>query len=333
MIKALEQANAGSDVILNLLKQHQGQWLSGQFLAERLAMTRSAIWKKIEILRKEGYKINSSPRKGYLLADIPDRMLIREIRDGLNTSIFGQRDIHCLEKTDSTNRRAKELAAFGAAEGVLVIAEEQVQGRGRLNRTWFAPAGENICVSLIIRPPLLPDTASRMSILAAVAATETLIAAAGLKATIKWPNDILVGSKKIGGILLEMSMEMDAVDYMVIGLGINVNTPADRFPAEFRSKATSVITETGKPFPRVFLLRRFLELLESWYRVFRESGFDPIIIRWKDLTDMLGRQVTIETINGSYSGKVTDLDCDGFLILRNDREGEMRMFSGDITIM
>jgi len=327
------RVTAPRDILLDILKQNQGKWVSGQALAKRLSMTRSAVRKKIEILKQEGYGIESLPRRGYRLLNIPDLMLVQEIRDGLHTAVLGQRDIHRYVSTDSTNTRAKELAVAGAAEGVLVIAEEQTQGRGRLGRPWFSPGGENICASLILRPSMPPEAASRMVILTAVAAAEALIATTGLTATVKWPNDILVGGRKIGGLLLEMDVEMDAIDYMVIGLGINVNSAAERFPKEIREKTTSVLIETGKPFSRIILLCRFLELLEHEYNVFRDSGFEPIITHWKALTDMLGKQVSIQTINGRHKGVIADMDHDGFLILRDEQGCEMRLFSGDITLM
>jgi BirA family transcriptional regulator, biotin operon repressor / biotin---[acetyl-CoA-carboxylase] ligase len=321
------------NILLDVLKRNQGKWVSGQALAKRLSITRSAIWKKIGILKEEGYKIDSLPRRGYRLLDIPDLMLVQEIRDELHTAVLGQRDIHRYVSTDSTNSRAKELAARGAAEGVLVIAEEQAQGHGRLDRPWFSPGGENICASLIMKPSLPPWAASRMVLLAVVAAAEALIEATGLQATVKWPNDILVDGRKIGGILLEMAVEMDAIDYMVVGLGLNVNSAADRFPEDIRGRTTSVLMETGEPFSRVLLLCRFLELLENGYNAFCESGFESIITRWKALTDMVGKQVSIRTIYGNYKGVIADMDHNGFLILRDDEGGEMRLFSGDITIM
>lgn len=321
------------DILLNALKQNHEKWVSGEELARQLSMTRSAIWKRIGILREEGYEIESLPRLGYRLVNIPDLMLIREIRDGLHTAVFGKRDIFRWASTDSTNNRAMELAARGAPEGVLVIAEEQTQGRGRLNRLWFSPARENIYVSFIVRPSLPPTEASRMVLLAVVAAADALIAATGLEAYVKWPNDILVNGRKIASVLVEMAVEMDAIDYMVLGLGVNVNSPAERFPADLREKATSVLIETGKPFSRVLLLGRFLELFEKGYNEFQESGFQPVITRWKALTNMMGRKATIRTINGNYKGVITDMDYDGFLILRDEEGAQRRLFSGDITII
>jgi BirA family transcriptional regulator, biotin operon repressor / biotin---[acetyl-CoA-carboxylase] ligase len=295
-------------------------------------MTRSAIWKKIGILKEEGYGIESVPHRGYRLMEIPDLLLAQEIRDGLHTTVLGKRDIHRYVSTDSTNNRAKELAAHGAAEGVLVIAEEQARGRGRLERPWFSPGGKNIYASFIMRPSLPPSTASRLVLLVAVTAAEALMETTGLAATVKWPNDILVGGRKMGGILLEMSVEMDAIDYIVIGLGINVNSTAEQFPQDIRKKTTSVLRETGKPFSRVLLLCRFLELFEQGYNALGKSGFESVIIRWKALTDIVGKQATIRTINGTYKGVITDMDHEGFLIIRDERGSETRLFSGDITI-
>lgn len=333
MNKTTLNADAPQNILLDVLKQNQGQWVSGETLAGRLSMTRSAIWKKVGVLKEEGYGIESVPHRGYRLLTIPDLLLAQEIRDGLQTSVFGKRGIHRYVSTDSTNNRAKELAAGGAAEGVLVIAEEQAQGRGRLDRPWFSPGGKNIYVSLIMRPTLPPTAVSRMVLLTAVAAAEALTTTTGLAASIKWPNDIMAGGRKIGGILLEMSVEMDAIDYLVIGLGINVNSTAGQFPKEIRGKTTSVLTETGRTFSRVLLLVRFLELFEHGYNTFREAGLESIVNRWKALSDMMGKQAAIRTVNGDYKGVITDMDSDGFLIIRDDQGSETRLVSGDITVL
>lgn len=320
------------DITLDLLKKHRGEWVSGQLLAERLAITRAAIWKRVAALKEQGYGIDSSPRKGYCLRDVSNRLLASEIHDGLNTRIIGQRDIHHYDQTDSTNRRAKELAAAGAAEGVLVVAEEQTRGRGRLDRQWFSPAGQGIYASLILRPSLPPGAVTRMVLLTAVAVAETLRDAAGMTVSIKWPNDILAGGRKIAGILTEVAMEMDTVNYIVIGLGLNVNIPANAFPEDLGGRATSVLMETGKTFSRALLLRRFLESCEGYYHSVLESGFDPVMARWRALTDMEGKQVTVQTIGGTYTGRVLDFDRDGFLILQ-DNEGEsIKIYSGDVTL-
>lgn len=333
MTEATSYIDLTGEILLDALKKNQGKWLSGELLAERLSMTRAGIWKKIGILKGKGYVIESVPRKGYRLLDISDRMLPEEIRDGLHTAVLGKRDIHCYKCIDSTNKSAKELAAAGAVEGVLVIAEEQLRGRGRLDRPWFSSGGENICASVILRPLLAPDDASRIMLLACIAAAEALIDVARIGATVKWPNDIAVNGRKIGGILLEMSVEADAVDYMVIGLGLNVNTASHKFPEEIRNNATSVFVETGKHVSRVLVLRRFLELLEDGYKILLKAGFDAIKPRWIALTDIFGKKVSIRTKNRTCQGIVTDMDDNGFLIIRTGKGVDVRFFSGDITVL
>lgn len=333
MNKTTYGAHPSREIMLYHLKRKRGDWVSGQFLGEQIAMTRTAVWKQIGALKKEGYVIASSPRKGYRLLEVSERMLISEIRDGLKTRIIGRGEARHYEQTDSTNNRAKEMAARGAAEGTLVIAEGQTKGRGRRDRRWFSPPAQGIYASLILRPSLLPSEASRLVLLTSVAVVEALIATTALNATIKWPNDILVGGRKIAGILIEIATEMDAVDYAVIGLGVNVNIPGDQFPEEFRPQATSIFAETGKPFSRVLFLRRFLESFECYYDLLQTLGLGPIMTRWKEMTDMLGKRVSVRTIGGHYTGKVVDVDQDGFLILRDEKGDSMRIVSGDVTIL
>ena len=172
-----------------------------------------------------------------------------------------------------------------------------------------------------------------MTLLSSVAAAEALLALTSLDVKIKWPNDILVNSMKIAGILTEISTGMDTVDYMIVGLGLNVNIPADCFPREIRHQATSILAETGAPFPRVALLRRFLEYYESYYDIFKIKGFDPVMNRWKSLTNMMGRRIMVQMVGRQHVGEVFDFDQDGFLILRDDRGESIRIFSGDVTFL
>lgn len=321
------------EILLGSLKKERGAWVSGQFLSSRLSMTRSAIWKQIRKLKEEGYEIEASPRKGYRLCGIPDLLLMREIRDGLTTRIFGQMQACHFRQTDSTNLRAREIAARGAPEGTLIVAEQQTQGRGRRQRTWFSPPGQGIYASLILRPDIPPTEAPRMTLLAAVAIADTLMELTPLEIKIKWPNDILVRGRKIAGILTEISTGMDAVDYIVVGLGLNVNIPAGDFPEDIRAQATSILAETGAGFSRSLLLRRYLEYYEYYYDLFRSQGFDPVLKHWKTLTEMLGRRVRVDMIGRRYEGEVCDFDQDGFLILQDERGRSIRIFSGDVTLL
>ena len=321
------------DALLADLKQARDLWVSGQFLSERLFMTRSAVWKQIRTLKEDGYEIEASPRKGYRLCGIPDLLLMQEVRDGLTTRVFGQTQACYFRQADSTNLRAREMAAKGAPEGTLVVAEQQTHGRGRRQRLWFSPPRQGIYASLILRPLIPPTEAPRMTLLAAVAVAETLLALTPLEATIKWPNDILVRGRKIGGILTEISTGMDAIDYVVIGLGLNVNIPAGDFPGEIHAHATSILAETGAPFSRLLLLRRYLETLEYYYETFHTQGFGPVLQRWRALTDMLGRRVRVDMIGRQHVGEVTDFDQDGSLILRDKDGRSIRIFSGDVTLL
>jgi BirA family biotin operon repressor/biotin-[acetyl-CoA-carboxylase] ligase len=321
------------DILLCSLKQGRDTWVSGQFLSERLSMTRSAVWKQIGALKEDGYEIEASPRKGYRLRGVPDLLLLQEIRDGLKTRVFGQVQACYFRQTDSTNLRARELAARGAPEGTLVVAEQQTHGRGRRQRTWFSPPQQGIYASLILRPAIAPMEAPRMTLLAAVAVADALTAQTPLKVTIKWPNDILVRGRKIAGILTEVSTGMDAVDYMVIGLGLNVNSLRSDFPEEIRAHATSIRSETGTPFSRALLLRSTLEHFENYYDIFHCRGFGPVLLRWRSLTDMLGRRVRVDMIGTQCAGEVSDFDQDGFLILRDQGGRSLRIFSGDVTFL
>jgi BirA family biotin operon repressor/biotin-[acetyl-CoA-carboxylase] ligase len=324
---------SSKDQILAYLKEEKGKWVSGESLSRKMAVTRSAVWKHILRLKEEGYVIESSRKKGYFFRQSPDFLLANEIREGLETRVFGKQDIVCFQETDSTNLRAKSLADRGAPEGTVVIAESQTEGRGRRGRTWFSPAGEGIYVSVILRPALSPNEASRLTLLTAVAAAETILHLTSLSVRIKWPNDIMVRGKKLAGILTQVSTEMDAVDYIVVGLGLNVNTPLKSFPADLRNSATSIQAEMNGPFPRIRLLRLYLEKFEDRYEMFRQSGFRPILERWKELSDIIGKRIRVDLLNHSCMGEVLDVDQDGILILREQDGTLQRILSGDVTLL
>ncbi|MHB8909650.1 MAG: biotin--[acetyl-CoA-carboxylase] ligase [Syntrophales bacterium] len=321
------------DALLKQLKESKESWISGEALAAGLRISRSAVWKQIRSLQGEGYLIESSTNKGYLLRKRSERLLPAEIKDGLNTAVFGRGRIDYFAQTDSTNVRAREIAAEGAPEGTIVIAEEQLQGKGRRGRVWYSPAGEGIYVSVILRPSVQPYEAPQLVLMTAVAAAETLLAHAAVPAAIKWPNDILVGGKKIAGILTEMSVDMDRIDYVIIGMGLNVNTPAEALPPEIAGIATSLRAETGRAFSRVELLRTYLEELEGYYALFRERRFEKIRERWLELAKIIGRQVRIAGIEQTYEGEVVDVDPNGFLILKSPDGTTQRILAGDVSLI
>jgi len=317
--------------LLSYLKENRGDFVSGEFLGQRIGITRSAIWKHIMKLREEGYDIRSSCRKGYCLLSRSEMLLPREIVEGLDTEIFGRKEIIHFRETDSTNARARELAEQGAPEGTLVVSERQTRGRGRKGRFWFSPPGAGIYTSLILRPAMRPNDAPKITFLTAVSAAEALIRLTKLDVRIKWPNDLLVNGKKIAGILTEISAGREGLEYAVVGIGINVNTPA--FPDEIGRKATSVLIETGERFPRTRLLKEYLRQQERYFGRLRTYGFAPILNRWKELTDTIGRQIRVEMMDKTYVGRVEGIDPEGVLILK-DREGVFhRIFSGDVALL
>jgi BirA family biotin operon repressor/biotin-[acetyl-CoA-carboxylase] ligase len=320
------------DNILFYLKKNKGIWVSGESLSSHLDVSRAAVNKHIKRLRQEGYTIESSTKKGYFLKTFDDLLLADEIREGLDTRIIGRTDILHLKETDSTNLQAKNLAAEGAPEGTLIVAESQHSGRGRKGRTWFSPPGLGIYSSLILRPAISPTEAPGITLMTAVAAAEAVIALTGIPARIKWPNDIMVKNRKLAGILTEISTEMDSVDFIIVGFGMNVNTPADDFPSDIKKIATSVYAETGKRFPRVKMLQTYLKNFEVHYETFKKEGFSGIREKWKALTEIIGKKVTVRKVAGEITGKVMDVDHEGVLILQ-DENGEIhRIFSGDLLV-
>ena len=320
------------DKLLLFLKKNQGNWVSGELISNNLSVSRSAIWKHIQKLKEEGYVIESASKKGYLLSKSSDPITADEIRHGLSTKVFGKKNIIYLNETDSTNKRAKELAAQGAPEGVLVIAEKQTSGRGRRGRSWFSPPGDGIYFSLILRPVISPSETPKITLMTAVVLAETLISLMKLKLRIKWPNDILVNGKKLAGILTEISTEMDAVNYIIVGLGLNVNTLFEKIPQDIKENATSILIETGKPFPRIKLIQHYLKLYEKYYDMFKNNDFEPIMKRWKELADIIGKQIRVDVIGKTHIGKVVDVDNDGVLILKDNQGVLQRIFSGDVTL-
>ena len=329
----MRRSMSTKDQLLMHLKEGKGTWVSGEFLGYKMAVSRSAIWKHISALKNDGYVIESSRKKGYLLLRITDSLIPNEIQDGLNTSIFGKGDIAYFRDTDSTNVRAEHLAKEGALEGTVVVAETQTQGRGRRGRTWYSPTGDGIYVSIILRPRLSPNEAPKLTLMASVAAAETLLSLTPARASIKWPNDILIGGRKVAGILTEISAEMDRIHYVIVGLGMNVNMHDKSFPLEIRDRATSIFMETGEACPRIKLLRAYLEFFEMHYETFKTEGFGPIMNRWRELTDVMGKRIAVDLIDHAYTGVVLDVDDDGFLILQ-DNEGALRkIVSGDVTLL
>jgi len=315
--------------VLELLRE-AGGYISGEKMAERLGVTRAAIWKKIAALREQGYDIASAPRSGYALRGAPDRLIEAEIVKGLDTALVGRR-VACYGAVDSTNLIAKELARAGAADGTVVVAESQGTGRGRLERRFFSPPGKGIWVSVLLRPSFLPQDAPKCTLMAAVAVARAM-EKFGLRAEIKWPNDILHDGKKLVGILTEMSAEMDLVNYIVVGIGINVNIAPEDFPEELREIATSLMQMKGAPLPRVAFLQELLRALDALYAEVQHAGFAPVLAAWRSYAMTLGRPVRVIAVAGeTFDGVAADIDEEGALLI-DTASGRRRVLAGDVSI-
>lgn len=316
--------------IVNALRSNRDSYVSGEELCRSAGISRAAIWKRIESLREEGYEIEALPHLGYRLTGVPDRLIPMEIRWRLKAKVLG-REIISYRKLDSTNDAAYALAEQGIREGTVVLAEEQAKGRGRHGRTWESPAKGGVYMSCVLRPLMAPNEIPKITLVAAVSVARAIRRCTGLPATIKWPNDILVGGRKVCGILTEMKAEQDAIVFLVVGIGINVNTPARQLPKGATSLREEMRREHG--VSRVDLVKKILEELETDYFTLKEKGPAPIIDEWKQLSLMIGSRVRIVLPHRTFEGLAHDLDPDGALVVRLESGTLERVASGDVMML
>lgn len=317
--------------VLRLLKESYPEYVSGEMVCKSLGVSRTAVWKYIQGLRADGYDIEAQPHSGYRLRSVPDRLYPNEISAGLTTSLIG-REIYYFDSVDSTNRKAKELAAGGAPDGAVVVAEEQVGGKGRLGRGWFSPHGQGVWCSVILRPEVLPVDAPPLTMLAAVAVARAIKTTTGIEAGIKWPNDLLISGKKICGILTELNAEMEKINYLVLGMGLNANIEPQDIPEELKDVATSLKIETGQSVSRINIIRSLLMELEELYMLWLREGFAPVLAQWKQMCVTLNCPVRVSTVRDSWEGWTEDVDETGALILRLPDGTLQRLVAGEISL-
>ncbi|HNX28115.1 MAG TPA: biotin--[acetyl-CoA-carboxylase] ligase [Syntrophomonadaceae bacterium] len=319
--------------VLKALKAGNGEWVSGETLSQTLNVSRTAVWKQVQNLSTEGYKIESSPKKGYRISNPVDLLSPEEVKPGLLTEVFGQDNYFYYRQTDSTNKRARALANDGYPEGTVIVAEEQTDGRGRRGRSWYSPSNQGIYMSIILRPAFPLRQISRLSLLAGVASAEALKDELGLQPSIKWPNDILINGRKITGILSEAVTDMDSIEYIVLGIGININNLPQEFPEDFRTPPTSVLAENGQPGSRVKLLRKLLLSLERQYNFLEDDNFTPILEKARRLSMTLGQKVYFDEGSEVISGEAIDLDDKGYLLVRDYKGTIHTVMSGEISLL
>jgi BirA family biotin operon repressor/biotin-[acetyl-CoA-carboxylase] ligase len=337
MTRSLSKGRPGGDYlgsrvdeeILQLLREHPSGFLSGEEISRRLNVSRTAVWKRVKQLRNFGYEIEASTRRGYRLIRSPDLLTPSEVRPLLRTKWMG-RTIHHFHLIDSTNSKAYELALNGAEEGEVVIAESQKKGRGRLGRQWFSPLFSNLYLSVILRPEIPPYQASLITLMAAVATADAIQKFSGLDPLIKWPNDILLRAKKVAGLLNEMHSEMDRIHFVILGIGVNLNTDRKTFSRDIREVATSLKIEMGQAVSRKAFLQCLLQELEKWYEIFLRGGAPPVLIAWRERAQIRGRSVKVTSFRETLVGVAIDVDSDGALVLETEDGERRRVIAGDV---
>jgi BirA family biotin operon repressor/biotin-[acetyl-CoA-carboxylase] ligase len=321
---------APRETILSLFRQTPDGFVSGERISDELGVSRTAVWKHIRNLRQAGYQIEAIPSRGYQLQQSPDVLMPEAIQSGLECQLVGSR-ILSLDDADSTNLQACRLGDEGAADGLVVIADRQSSGKGRMGRRWESPGGVNLYASILLRPPVLPFEAPKLTFLSAVAVCRAIKNSAGLQPSVKWPNDILLNGAKVAGLLNEMSSETDQVHYVVLGIGVNLNMRVEQFPDDLRYPATSLAIATGKAVSRLAFTRSLLQELDALYQIYLEQGSAPIFAAWTELCDLNGKEVQVDCNNLLIEGTMVGLADDGALLLRTSDGKIESIYAGDVS--
>jgi len=306
--------------------------ISGAELAQYLGISRAAIWARIEELRKLGYEISASPHAGYRLVQVPDVLHADDLLSRLPRTLRIGRDIRVFQETTSTNDVIEKLARDGVPEGVVVFAESQTRGRGRMGRSWVSPSGKGLWFSILLRPGLAPQETTRLTVAAAAALCRAIEGQTGLKPGIKWPNDILFKGRKVAGILTEMQAEVDRVKYVILGIGVDVNFRREDYPASLQSVATSLLLESGDVVGRADLAAAILQELNHDYLRICDGEFPSVVDEWEGRCATLGRQVSITVGTRVIRGCAESLDQDGALLVRTQHGRLERVIGGDVTL-
>lgn len=320
------------DKILGELKNHTEDYLSGEELSNKLQVSRTAVWKYINQLKAMGYVIDSQTKKGYKLLESPDSLLPYEIKEGLETKFVGS-NIIFLEKVDSTNLYAKRMSEQNFLDGTVIIADEQQKGKGRLGRTWVSPKGKGIWMTIMLKPNINPSQAAKVTLLTACAVNSAILHTCDIDTKIKWPNDIIYKGKKLCGILTEMSAELDEINYLIIGIGINVNLDKTELPVELKSTATSIKIEKGINVLRKSLVKSILNKFEVYYKEFLKTGsISQFISEYKEQSAVIGREVNIISSNTQHKGKVLNISEEGQLIIQLEDGTIKEIISGEVSV-
>jgi len=309
-----------------LKKLEKESYISGEKIAKDLKITRTAVWKQIKNLQKDGYEIKAVKNKGYKLLKKPDIPYEEEIKTEKN-KIMGKKILH-FKKIDSTNNYAKKIINKNPLEGTIIIADVQTKGRGRKNRQWISSKG-GLWFSIILYPDITPDKAMILTMASSISMFETIKEKTGICSRLKWPNDVLINNKKICGILTELDAEIDKVNYMIIGIGVNVNNDID---LDYIDKATSIKIENENEISRVDFLNIFLKKFDVNYQLIKEKDYKYLIKKWLDYSKIIGQKVIVKQGDIVFIGKIVDIDETG-VILVNTKKEIKRVISADISYL
>ncbi|MBT5704849.1 biotin--[acetyl-CoA-carboxylase] ligase [Verrucomicrobia bacterium] len=318
--------------ILRELYRVAERGISGAALAERMGVSRAAIWSRIDELRKVGFEIDASPHLGYRLVSSPDRLFGDDLMARLPEGIVIGRQIQVFKETASTNEIAERLGRDGVEEGAVVLSEFQSKGRGRLGRTWFSPGGKGILMSVLLRPALRPPEVTRLTIIGATAAVRAIERCTTVRPSIKWPNDVMMGSRKLAGILTEMNAEPDRVRYVVVGIGLNVNQSREDFPPELDGISGSLNLEAGTLVDRPALAAAMIEELDRDYHRVMNGGFTEVAAEWQSKCGTLGCEVSVQFGDSVVKGLAEAIDEDGALLVRTEGGVIQRITGGDVSL-
>jgi BirA family biotin operon repressor/biotin-[acetyl-CoA-carboxylase] ligase len=320
---------APRETILSLFSQTPDGFVSGERMSSALGVSRTAVWKHIRSLRQAGYQIEAIPSRGYRLLQSPDVLTPEAILTDLDCRRVGSR-VRCFDEIDSTNLQACRLGDEGEAEGLVVIADRQTGGKGRMGRKWESPAAVNLYASILLRPPILPFEAPRLTFLSAVAVCRAINHCTGLRPTVKWPNDVLLHGSKVAGLLNEMSSETDQVNYIVLGVGVNLNMRSEQFPPDLRYPATSLAIATGQSVSRLDFTRLLLQEIDVLYHLYLVQGSAPILNAWTELCDLTGQSIQVDCNQLLITGTMVGLAEDGALLVRTATGKIENIYAGDV---
>lgn len=315
--------------LIHLLSKNKDQYISGQLLSDELNISRSAVWKHINELKKDGYQIEGKSNKGYRIIGFPEKLSENTIKWGLETDWLGQSVKH-FESITSTQTIAHEEAQNDAEEGTLIVADEQTKGRGRITRHWHSNKNQGIWMSMVLRPEIEPQEAPQLTLLTATVLADVIRKYTKLEPQIKWPNDILIDGKKVAGILTEMQAEQDRIWYVIIGIGMNVNQDKEDIPNDILSRATSLKIEANKEWNLKDLIQEILRTFETTYEYYLNHGFSTIKENWEKYGFKIGKEIHIKTMKDEWKAPFLGISDDGALLTVDNEGKETTLYSAEI---